>query len=113
MAAPIYVDYDKTLSTGDGEVWWNDELDDSPRWDMIELVNDLYKMGHVIIIYTARREEVREATEYYLKKWGVMHHALKMEKPGYNMLIDDRAISDTKALDVGAEGVRDIMYGNE
>jgi len=110
MATNIFVDFDSTLTTGEGEPWFIDELDEYPRWDMIELVNDLYKQNHTIIIYTARREEVREETEYYLKKWGVMYHALVMDKPGYKMLIDDRAMSDEKALELGAEGVRERIY---
>jgi energy-coupling factor transporter ATP-binding protein EcfA2 len=113
MAVPIFVDFDDTLTTGEGEVWWKDALDETPRWEMIELVNNLYKQGHTIIIYTARREEVREETQYYLNKWDVMHHALKMEKPGYRLLIDDRAVSDESALEMGAEEIRSTIYNNE
>jgi hypothetical protein len=110
MAVPIYVDYDETVTTGEGQPWWNNPLDETPREEMIELVNNLYKQGHTIIIYTARREEVREETKYYLNQWGVMHHALVMGKPGYKMLIDDRAVSDEKALELGAEGIRGRIY---
>jgi len=98
-----FIDYDGTLTTNDGEPYWVDPLDDYPRWDMIELVNELYNEGETIIIYTARREEAREETEYYLSKWGVKYHALRMEKPGFDLLIDDRAISDEEALERGAE----------
>lgn len=110
MAVPIYVDFDSTLTVGEGDPWWVDRLDEEPREEMIEVVNDLYKQGHTIIIYTARREEVRDETKYFLKKWNVMHHALVMEKPGYAMLIDDKAISDEKALELGADGIRSRIY---
>lgn len=113
MAVPLYVDFDDTLTTGEGEPWWEEPLQEEPREEMIELVNDLYKQGHTIIIYTARREEVREETQYFLNEWGVMHHALKMEKPGYALLIDDKAMSDESALELGAEGIRDRIYNNE
>lgn len=105
----IFVDFDGTLTTGAGKPYWVDPLDDSPRLEMIELVNDLYKRGNTIIVYTARQEEVREETAYYLNKWGVMHHALKMEKPGYSVLIDDKAVSDETALDIGVEGVDEYV----
>jgi hypothetical protein len=110
MGQTISVDFDSTITTGEGDPWWVDSLDEEPRWDMIELVNDLYKQNHTIIIYTARREEVREETEYFLNEWGVMYHALDMEKPGYDLLIDDRAISDEKALDLEAHGIRERIY---
>lgn len=110
MGATISVDFDSTITTGEGDPWWVDPLDEEPREEMIELVNDLYKQNHTIIIYTARREEVREETEYFLDKWNVMYHALDMEKPGYDLLIDDRAISDEKALDLEAHGVREHIY---
>lgn len=110
MAVPIFVDFDSTLTTSEGNPWWVDRLDEEPREEMIEVVNDLYKQGHTVIIYTARREEVRDETEYFLQKWGVMHHALVMDKPGYKLLIDDRAISDEKALELGADGIRGRIY---
>lgn len=110
MAVPIFVDFDSTITRGEGEPWWIDELDEEPRHEMVELVNNLYKQGHTIIVYTARREEVRDETAYFLNKWGVMYHALKMEKPGYSFLIDDKAVSDERALELGAEGIRGEIY---
>lgn len=98
-----FIDYDGTLTTDEGEPYWVDPLDDYPREEMIELVNDLYNKGNTIVIYTARREEVREEVEYYLNKWDVKYHALRMEKPGFDLLIDDRAISDEEALERGAD----------
>jgi hypothetical protein len=107
----IFVDYDDTLTTGEGERYWIDSLDDHPDWGIIELVNDLYKKGNTIIVYTARREEVREETQYFLDKWGVMHHALVMEKPGFDLLIDDRSISDQSALKMSAEEIEEYING--
>lgn len=113
MGSTTFVDFDSTLTTGEGDPWWVDKLDETPRREMINLVNELFKQNHTIIIYTARREEVREETEYYLNKWGVMYHALRMGKPGYDFLIDDRAISDENALQLGVDGIRKRIYGDE
>lgn len=110
MGKTISVDFDSTITTGEGDPWWVDPLDEEPREEMIELVNNLYKQNHTIIIYTARREEVREETEYFLNEWDLMYHALDMEKPGYDLLIDDRAISDEKALDLESHGIRERIY---
>jgi len=110
MAAPIFVDFDNTLTSGDGQPWWVDSFDEHPNEEMIELVNTLFHQNHPIIVYTARTEEVRDETAYYLDKWGVRYHALRMEKPSYRLLIDDRAISDTTALEWGVEGIEGEIY---
>lgn len=112
MGATIFVDFDSTITTGEGKPWWQEPLSEEPDLQMIELVNNLYKQNHTIVIYTARREEVRDETKYFLDKWDVMHHALRMEKPGFDLLIDDRAISDVKALDMGAENIRKHIYND-
>lgn len=109
MSNTIFVDYDNTLTTGEGEPYWVEPLDDHPRWEMVELVNDLYKQGHTIIIYTARSRDTRDETEYYLNKWRVMHHGLIMEKPGFDFLIDDRAISDESALKMNAQEITEYI----
>lgn len=113
MGQKIFVDFDSTITKGTGDPWWVDNLDEEPNQEMIEVVNNLYKQNHTIIIYTARREEVRRETQYFLNKWGVMHHSLKMEKPGYDLLIDDRAMSDKKALELGAHEIKNVLYGDE
>lgn len=113
MGATIMVDFDSTLTKGKGKPWWVDELDEEPCQEMVDLVNDLYNQNHTIIVYTARRESVRRETQYFLNKWNVKHHALKMEKPGFDLLIDDRAISDEKALKLGAENIRKRIYSDE
>jgi histidinol phosphatase-like enzyme len=107
MGKTVYVDFDGTLTTGESPPHWEEPLEENPNWKIIELVNNLYKAGHTIIIYTARQEEIRDETEYFLKKWDVMYHALRMEKPGYDLLIDDRAVSDQAALD--GYGVDDLL----
>ena len=113
MGASVYVDFDSTLTTGTGDPWWVDPLDEQPRWEMIDLVNELYKQNHTIIVYTARREDVRDETQYFLDKWDVFHHALRMEKPGFDLLIDDRAISDEQALKLGPQEIRKRIYGDD
>jgi len=110
MGLNIFADFDSTITTGEGDPWWVDSLNEEPDWNMIEVVNGLYKMNHTIIIYTARRKEVREETEYFLNKWGVMHHALRMEKPGFDLLIDDRAMSDKTALEMEAHDINEYLY---
>jgi len=110
MGVPICVDFDSTLTTGEGEPWWVDPFDEQPRSEMIELVNDCYNRGHVILIWTARREEVRAETAYWLDEWNVRYHALVMEKTSPALFIDDKALHRDEALDRGVNGIEEFVY---
>lgn len=58
-----------------------------------ETINGLYDQGHTIIVYTARNSKTyRQITKKWLKDKGIRYHKLIMDKPFYNILIDDRAI---------------------
>tara|TARA_Y100001935_G_C17073998_1_gene392975 strand:- start:92 stop:391 length:300 start_codon:yes stop_codon:yes gene_type:complete len=75
-----------------------------PLINRIEKVNELYKKGNKITIYTARgsvsKKNYKDLTESQLKRWGVLYHDLNIgEKPDYDILIDDKAKSDTEFFD--------------
>lgn len=105
----VFVDFDKTITTGEGKPHWVEPLNEEPRWEIIDIVNELYKKGNTIIIYTARPEEYREETEYFLKNWDVRYHALRMTKPGFDVLIDNRAVSHYRAMEMGADEIDKII----
>jgi uncharacterized HAD superfamily protein len=90
----VAIDVDKTLTEPTGKECWfeTDCLFANPNNEMISLVNELYCKGHIIIITTARPEEFRYATEYWLHKNGVRFHAMNMNslKKGFDILIDDK-----------------------
>lgn len=93
MAKLFAVDLDGTLTQ---EPCWTNEqcIRAKAREDVIWLINDLYRKGHIIIIWTARREVLRASTEYWLKKNKVFYHAIDMgHKIGANAYIDDKAIN--------------------
>lgn len=113
MGLPICVDFDSTLTTGEGRPWWEDPLDEHPREEMVDLVNGLYERGHVILVWTARHEDVRDETEYFLDTWDVYHHALVMEKTSPALFIDDKALHRDVALDAGVDGIEDFVYGDD
>jgi len=96
MAKLIAVDLDKTLTN---ETCWTEEecLKATPRQNMIDYVNTLYFSGELIIIWTARRETLREATEYWLRKNKVCYHTIDMHKLGADVYCDDKAVN---SLDV-------------
>ena len=56
-----------------------------------EKVNELYEdPQNFIIIYTARSESIRRATEEQLRILGIRYHALAMGKLRADIYIDDR-----------------------
>ena len=89
----IALDVDGTLTK---ELCWTEEecLHATPRKDVIEKTNQLYLNGNHIIIYTARDERLRNATEYWLRKNNVRYHAIVMgrNKMGADLYVDDRAV---------------------
>lgn len=90
----IAVDLDGTL-TLEKSGGWNDEqcLKAKPNQKMIDWVNKAWQKGNLIIIYTARRWSRREASKYWLQQHGVKYHTIEMEKLGYDLIVDDKAIS--------------------
>lgn len=89
----IAVDLDGTLTKDD--CWTSYEcLVAEARTDIIKKVRDLYYERNTIIIYTARPESMRNATEYWLRKNKVKYHAIVMgnNKMGADIYVDDRAI---------------------
>jgi len=73
----------------------------SPEGKIIKLVNNLYKQGHFIILYTARSWDQYKITEHWLKTHKVNYHTLICGKPIYDHWIDDRCIN-----------VNDVKKGN-
>jgi hypothetical protein len=91
----IFVDLDNTLCTTIGVDYKNS----TPKANRIERINKLYEKGNIITIYTARGSgsgiDYKNLTLHQLKSWGVKFHNLSVgEKPVYDLLIDDKALSD-------------------
>ena len=87
----VAVDLDGTLCLG--ECFTEEDcMKAEPIWKMIEFVNnELYrKKLCFIIVYTARREDLRNATEFWLKKYGIKYHTLVCGKLWSQFYIDDR-----------------------
>lgn len=91
----IYIDVDNTICRTEG---CNYEAA-TPMPERIAVVNRLYDEGHRIIIWTARGAlygvtlSLWSLTKRQLKEWGVRYHELKMDKPFFDLLVDDRALS--------------------
>lgn len=69
-----------------------------PFPEMVEKINDLFRQGHTIKMFTARGctsgIDHTALTESQLSEWGVKFHELIMnQKPHYDLLVDDKAIN--------------------
>ena len=103
----IYVDIDGILCDTEGM----DYKEARPIKRNIDKINEKYNEGHRIVIWTARGmltgKNWRNLTEKQLKEWGVKYHELKMDKPFFDLLIDDR----TENLKEGDEGLCGFLAG--
>jgi histidinol phosphatase-like enzyme len=88
----IYVDIDETIC----------ETPDKPRVysnakpikKNIEKINKLYDEGNTIVYWTARGSRTNinwyDLTKAQLDEWGAKHHELRVDKPYYDLFIDDK-----------------------
>jgi len=90
----IAVDLDGTLCKGK---FWEEEP--KPIIEMINYVNNLYKQGAHIIIWTARFPKDYEKTINWLNKYNIMFHGISMRiKIGADVYIDDKSINPLEIL---------------
>jgi hypothetical protein len=66
-----------------------------PAIESIAKINRLYEAGHTIIYWTSRGSRTkinwRELTEKQLSNWEAKYHELHLDKPYYDLIIDDKA----------------------
>ena len=95
----IYVDIDETIcrrekSTDFGVV--HDYKKAKPIKENIEKINKLYDEGHTIVYWTARgsRKQIdwTQLTSQQLFVWVAKYHELKVDKPFYDLFIEDKSL---------------------
>ena len=94
----IMVDIDDTICEGDTYETM------TPIRKNIEKINRLYKEGHEVIYWTARGT-LREGNWFHvtfeqLMDWGCLFHELRMNKPAYDLLIDDKVMNAQHYFDL-------------
>ena len=95
----IYVDIDETIcnreSSSDFGVV-HDYTKAQPIKENIAKINKLYDEGNTIVYWTARgsRKQINweELTKQQLDSWGAKYHELKVDKPFYDLFIEDKAL---------------------
>lgn len=89
----IFVDVDETLMRTKGMDYETAE----PIPENIAKINELYDEGHTITVWTARGAKSgidwRELTEKQLKDAGLKYHCLRLDKPAFDLFIDDKVLN--------------------
>jgi hypothetical protein len=79
-----------------------------PNKKAINKINDIYKKGHKVIVFTARfmgrsnenknlaRKKGYKFTLRQLNNWGVKFHKLIFGKPSFDYVIDDKSVDFKK-----------------
>lgn len=97
----IWVDIDDTICYYNGDSMLYDQA--IPHQKRISIVNKLYDQGHNITLWTARGTlsgtNWYDLTKQQVDSWGVKYHTLKMGKPAFHILVDDKALTTLEQLD--------------
>ncbi len=87
-----YVDIDGTICCKTPKDGYHSAV---PYVERIEHFNKLYDEGHEIVYWTARGgtsgKDWSELTLSQLERWGVKSTRVMMNKPSYDLWIDDKA----------------------
>lgn len=94
----IFIDCDETICHSPPDAQGQRAYDQAqPWWDNIAKANRLYDQGHYIVYWTARGTQTgidwKEVTQQQLHRWGVKHHELRLGKPAFDLLIDDKVLN--------------------
>lgn len=85
------IDIDGTICTQTKSDYSNAQ----PIKDRINKINKLYDDGNYIVYWTARgmasNTDWSELTRSQLHEWGCKYHELNMQKPSYDVWVDDKA----------------------
>jgi predicted mannosyl-3-phosphoglycerate phosphatase (HAD superfamily) len=87
----IYVDIDETICESPKSREYENAV---PIYENIKKINDLYDKGNTIVYWTSRgsRKQIDwyDLTYKQLNTWGVKFHELRVDKPYYDLFIDDK-----------------------
>ena len=97
-------DLDNVICTTQGKNYRKSK----PKYKVINLINDLYKSGHYIKIFTARymgrnnenivlaKKQGYKTTKKQINSWGINYHKLIFGKPTYDFFVDDKCYNFSK-----------------
>jgi hypothetical protein len=87
----IYVDIDETICTTPSSRLYEES---QPIKANIDKINKLFDEGHTIVYWTSRgsRKQIDwyQLTKHQLDSWGARFNELRVDKPYYDLFIDDK-----------------------
>jgi len=91
----VFVDIDETICHTPGSPDKpRDYLEAVPKKENIEQINKLFDEGKHIVYWTSRGAltgiDWRDVTEMQLRTWGAKFHELRLDKPYFDLFIDDK-----------------------
>lgn len=93
MSKTYIIDIDNTICITEGSDYNNSK----PMFDRIAKINDLYDQGHTVIYWTARGGSTgldwTDKTHSQLAAWGCRYDEIRMNKPSYDVWVDDKAFN--------------------
>jgi hypothetical protein len=89
----VFVDFDKTITTGEGPPFWSEDSYEEPDEEMVEWVNEQYNKGNFIVVWTARPWSQAQNVAGYLTTWGVKYYGIRCNKGGADIYVDDKCIN--------------------
>lgn len=93
MKKIIYVDIDETICTSPEN---RNYFEAQPIKSNIDKINELYDDGNTIVYWTSRgsRKQIDwyALTKQQLEAWGAKHHELRVDKPYYDLFVDDKTL---------------------
>ncbi|MFC4359741.1 hypothetical protein ACFO0N_17485 [Halobium salinum] len=92
----IAVDFDDTLSEGEEDDFTAEPSE--PDEEAVHWVNEQYRKGHTVIVWTARPWDSAAETVARLTEWGVHWHGLRMEKGHADVYVDDKGTTPSDQL---------------
>lgn len=97
----IYVDIDETIcffpdSNQETEAGGRKYENAVPDYGNIMKINTLYNQGNTIVYWTARGSRTgidwTDLTKKQLDSWGANYHELRLDKPYYDIFIEDKSL---------------------
>ena len=95
----VYIDIDETVCLHP-EGSPNKARDYSlaiPIKENIDKANKFYDNGHTVVYWTARGAlsglDWRDLTIRQLDEWGAKYHELRLDKPYYDLFVDDKVLN--------------------
>jgi histidinol phosphatase-like enzyme len=89
----IYVDIDETICQSPPNRKYAEAI---PIKENIEKINKLYDKGNTIVYWTSRgsRKQIDwyKLTKSQLVAWGAKYNELRVDKPYYDVFIDDKTL---------------------